>query len=357
MSHLEINLDNIAYNYNLLQEKVAPNALCAAVIKADAYGLGAKQVMKVLQQKACENFFVAHLDEALDLHDISKGNLFVLHGVDNIEAAKDIYHHNIIPVLNDHHQLAIYNEYGKMLEQKLPAILNFDTGMGRLGLDVTDVQKLNNNDFIDYAYIMSHLACADEPQHPHNQQQLQMLQELRRFFPNSKVSFANSSGIFLGKDYHFDLVRPGCALYGMNPTPGQSNPMKHVVTANARILQRRILEKDQYVGYGSTHLAKKGSKTLIAEYGYADGYPRALSNLGKCYAQGHYLDIIGRVSMDLVIIDASPLADHVFQTIKQVEIFGDNINIDDLASQAKIIGYEVLTGLGRRVSRNYLDQL
>jgi alanine racemase len=354
MSHLNIKLENIAYNYNLLKEKVSPNALCASVIKANAYGIGAKQAMKTLQQAGCKDFFVALLDEALDLHEISKDNLFMLHGIDNNKEAKVVHHHNIIPVLNDHHQISIYNDYAKILGKKLPAILHFDTGMGRLGLDLDDVQKIINNNFIDYKYIMSHLACADEPQHPHNQQQLQMLKKLRRFFPNSKVSFANSSGVFLGKDYHFDLVRPGCALYGINPTPGQPNPMKQVVTANARIVQRRILQKDQHIGYGSTHLAKKGNQILVAGYGYADGYPRSLSNFGKCYAQGQYLDIIGRVSMDLLIIDASAVPEQTFQSIKHVEIFGDNIKIDDLASQAKVIAYEILTGMGKRTLRNYL---
>ncbi len=354
MSYLEIKLNNIAYNYNLLKEKVAPNALCAAVIKANAYGLGAKEVMRALQGQGCKNFFVAHLDEALDLHDTSKNNLFMLHGIDSNEEAEAVHRHNVIPVLNDHYQITIYNEYGKKLGQKLPAILNFDTGMGRLGLDINDVEKILSNDFIDYKYIMSHLACADEMEHPHNKQQLQMLQELREFFPDKKVSFANSSGIFLGKDYHFDLVRPGCALYGVNPTPGQDNPMKQAVTANARILQHRVLEKDQYVGYGATHLAKKGSKILVIEYGYADGYPRSLGNLSKCYAQGYYLDIIGRVSMDLLIIDASALPDQIFQNVKYVEMFGENIKIDDLASQAETIAYEILTGLGKRVSRKYI---
>ncbi len=354
MSYLDINLENIACNYNLLKEKVAPYALCASVVKANAYGIGAKQAMKTLQKAGCKDFFVAGMDEALDLYKISKDNLFMLHGVESYEEAELTYHHNIIPVLNDHHQIDVYNDFGKKLNKKLPAILHFDTGMGRLGIDREDVQKIINHDFINYQYIMSHLACADEPQHPHNIQQLQMLQKLQKFFPNSKVSFANSSGIFLGKDYHFDMVRPGCALYGINPTPGQPNQMKQVVTANAKILQRRVLQKDQHVGYGSTHIAKKGSKILVAEYGYADGYPRALSNLGKCYAQGYFLDIIGRVSMDLMIINASAIPDQIFQSIKHVEIFGNNIKIDDLAAQAKIITYEILTGIGKRTLKNYM---
>ena len=168
------------------------------------------------------------------------------------------------------------------------------------------------------------------------------------------MSIANSSGIFLSNNYHFDLVRPGCAIYGMNPTSNKKNPMKTVVTINAKIVQRRILDQDQYVGYGASHLVKAGSKIFIVEYGYSDGYFRSLSNNSKCYVDGFYLDIIGRVSMDLTICDATILPQHLFQQTEYVEMLGEHITLEELAKNAGTIGYEILTNVGSRYQRKYI---
>jgi alanine racemase len=353
MSYVEINLTNLAHNYALLQDRVGPEAKCAAMVKANAYGLGITEVTRALRQAGCKDFFVAHIDEALSVHKHDVSNIFLLHGLSNVETAQIVYNCGIIPVLNSAEQIEIYNNYARSVEQKLPAVLNFDTGMGRLGLTLKDAENFNA-DYIKLEYIMSHLACPDEPKHPHNEQQLKALKEIIKLFPNIKVTFANSSAIFLNKNYHFDLVRPGAAIYGINPTPGQPNPMKDVVSINARVVQRRILDEDQYIGYGATKYAKKGSKLLVVEYGYSDGYFRNLDNGGTCYADGHYLNVIGRVSMDMTTIDASVMPENLFNNVQYVEMIGEHIKLDDIARQAGTIGYELLTSLGIRHHRKYI---
>jgi alanine racemase len=353
MSYLEINLRNVAANFKLLQTKVNYKTKCGAAIKANAYGLGIEQIAQTLERSGCQNFFVAHIDEALTLRKQTSSNIYLLHGIFDQETAKLAANYKLTPVLNSLEQVAIYNDYANSLAQKLPAILNFDTGMGRLGIVIKDIQNLKA-EFVDYVYVMSHLACADEPEHLQNKLQLQNLKEITKLFPETKVSFANSAGIFLGKDYHYDLIRPGCAIYGINPTPAIQNPMKTVVTIQAKIIQRRTLDHNQYIGYGASYLAKTGSKVFIVEYGYGDGYFRNLSNTSKCYVDGFYLDVIGRISMDLIICDASPLPESIFQQVTHTELLGDHIKLDELAKQSGTIGYEILTNLSPRYQRHYV---
>ena len=352
MSYIEISLGNLTANYLLLRNKLAQNIACAAAIKADAYGLGADEVSKALCDVGCRDFFVAHLGEAVITKN-AKCNTYLLHGVSSHEEAKIVAQNNITPILSSREHVEIYNQYCQSTNQKLPVILNFDTGMGRLGLAYSDINKLKY-DHLQLRYIMSHLACADESDHRHNQMQLDNLHKILPAFPGIKVTLANSSGIFLGSKYHFDMVRPGCALYGINPTPALANPMLNVVTIYARIIQRRILEQDQEVGYGATHRLVAGSKVFVVEYGYADGYLRSLSGHSKCFAGGQYLDIAGRISMDLAIIDASSLPESLFNQITHVELLGEHLPVDEIASAAGTIGYEILTNLSKRVRREYV---
>lgn len=202
--------------------------------------------------------------------------------------------------------------------------------------------------------VMSHLACADEPEHPLNERQLQEFTSLRRLFGDRAASFANSSGIFLGPAYHFDLARPGCALYGINPVPGRPNPVLPVAHLHARVLQVREIDHPQTVGYGATYRATTRTRVATVAAGYADGWLRTLSNRGSAYVGDIRVPIIGRVSMDLITIDVSSVPDiRIGQT---VELMGNRLSVDDVANAAGTIGYEVLTRLGSRLQRRYINE-
>lgn len=350
MSYIEINLTNLADNYELIKSKLDKATTCAAAVKADGYGLGASAVASTLSAKGCKDFFVAHIDEALTLRKTITSNIYCLHGLTTIEEAKTLEQAGIIPILNSVEQCQRYHDYAVSINKKLPAILNFDTNMGRLGLSINDNIPLEH---IECKYIMSHLACADDPEHTHNHKQFSNFLALKSKYPNYKYSLANSSGIFLDKKYHFDLVRPGCGIYGINPT-SSINPMKNVVSIFGKVLQKRTHCEDSEIGYGASAFLRKGSKSFIVEYGYADGYLRSLSNIAACYVKGYELPLKGRVSMDLLIFDATILPDHIFQQTEYVELLGNNITLDRLAKDAGSIGYEILTSLSRRVQRNYL---
>lgn len=352
MSFIKINLTNLAHNYNYLKNIVGPKVTCAAAVKANAYGIGDQQVVETLSKQGCNDFFVAHIEEALNLRKFTKANIYCLHGVLNMQESELLVRNNIIPILNTAKQCQIYNDYAKTQEKKLPAILNFDTGMGRLGISPNAKIEIEN---IDIAYIMSHLACADESEHEQNHIQLSEFKKLKNIFPGHKFTLANSAGIFLGQDYHFDLVRPGAALYGIETN--SKYPVLPVVSVYAKIMQIRTLEYDMHVGYGASALMPKGSVALIAEYGYADGYPRSLSNKAYCYYQGHYLKIMGKVSMDLIIIDATNLPEALLAEITHVELLGENIKLADLAAQVDTIGYEILTSLSKRAKKLFMPSL
>lgn len=353
-SYIQIDLNNLASNYNFLQKITGEHVLYGAAVKANAYGIGAEKVIHRLNRLGCENFFVAHLDEALQARSYTDSNIYYLHGPSSEEECKEINGHRIIPVLNSLQQVSLYNNFAKKQEQQLECVLHFDTGMNRLGIDISEIDKCDLTN-LNIKYVMSHLACADEPSHTLNQQQLNTFLKLTDNFPGCKFSLANSSGIFLGSDYHFQLVRPGCALYGINPTPTQPNPMQVVVSVYGKIIQKKILTSDSWIGYGASVKLKKHSKLFIVEYGYADGYIRALSNKAFCYAGGMKLPIVGRVSMDLLIIDASALTEREFHNLEFVELIGKNITLESLADQAGTIGYEIFTSLSRRFARRYVD--
>jgi alanine racemase len=359
-SILEIDLNRLVENYNILRSKLQQDTICAAVVKANAYGVGARHITGALASVGCEDFFVANLDEALDIrHSVSDENVYVLHGVDDKETAETCTSYNIIPVISSVPQLETWYKHCKNSDEKLPMVLHIESGMGRLGLQEEDLKYINKHHHLlsncSIRQVMSHLSCADEPDHPHNYHQLTMFKEILFDYFNykSKASLANSSGIFLGDDYHFDMVRPGCAIYGVNPTPHQANPMKNIITLKAKVLQKRILDYDYAISYGATYKASKGDKIAILEYGYADGYFRCLSNGSYVNYLGHKLPVIGRVTMDMIIIDASALQEQEFAKMDFVELINDEITVDEIAKRAKTIGYEVLTSLSPRAKRIY----
>ena len=360
---VEINLVNLAKNYRYIKDQTKPEAIVSAAVKANGYGLGAVEVVRQLFIEGCRDFFVAHLTESLILaecinHEILKQiNIYVLHGLTCIADAKICLDYKLVPVLNSLEQLSLWSIQTDAAAggSGCKAVLNFDTGLTRLGLSYKDALCIIEKNLlkdINISYIMSHLSSSDVIDAPSNQLQLQCMQKLSKMFNNLPVSFANSGGIFLPHEYHFDMVRSGAAIYGINEFPGHN--LSVVVTLNGRILQRRVLENDADIGYYGTYKALVGAKLLVVEFGYADGYKRSLSNRGLVYAEGYFLPIIGIVSMDLSIVDASSLPDDLFFSVQFVELIGKHIKLEDIAKKANSNGYEILATLGNRYDRKYV---
>ncbi|MCD6035159.1 MAG: dadX [Rickettsiales bacterium] len=352
-STLTINLSALEGNYRALATK-APSATTGAVVKANAYGLGAQPVAKTLYDAGCRHFFVAHLDEALELRPSlpNDSELYVFHGVHPGQES-EFFEHRLIPVLNTATQLTAWRRFSLDKEQALPAILHVDTGMSRLGFSHDVLTNLDLSG-LDIRYIMSHLACADTPKHSLNVEQKDHFATACKLFKNTKATLANSSGIYLGKEYHHALTRPGSALYGVNPTPEELNPMHPVVTLTSRILQLRTITKRTSIGYSATHILEPGCVVATIPVGYADGYFRSLSNKGYALLGKTRIPLIGRVSMDLITLDVTNVPENLRHEGAEVELLGQHITVDDLATDAGTIGYEVLTRLGNRYKRHWM---
>lgn len=357
LSSLNVDLAAIARNYLYLKNKLGNGTDCAAVVKADAYGLGAAAVAPALYAQNCRHFFVAHTSEAFDLPQLGESGktdaaIYILNGLTGSDP-REIAAKGFVPVLNT---LTDIETWATVAAGK-PAVLHIDTGMNRLGLGGRDVEELSTRkdllQKIDLRYVMSHLACADESSHPKNAAQLKAFRTLSAALDRPcRLSLANSSGIFLGVDYHFDLVRPGCALYGINPVE-DGNPMQGVITLKARILQVREIKESSTVGYGATYTINPPALTATISVGYADGYLRSLTGHGRVCVNGVRRPIVGRVSMDTIVVDITGMAD-----IKQgdwVELIGEHLPVDAVAKSAGTIGYEILTNLGNRYHRVYTN--
>lgn len=359
---LEIDLGAIRANYEALRARIG-SAACGGVVKADCYGLGAERIAPVLHEAGCRHFFVAHLEEGLALRPLLPGAaIYVLNGLppDANAVCADA---GLVPVLNAPEQIVLWRAEARRRERLLPAVLQVDTGMSRLGLSdaeqaalATDPQGLAG---LDMHFIMSHLACADEPDHSLSEAQLERFRLAYRLFAGLpgqsglRGCFANSAGIFLGTDYHFDCVRPGMALYGLNPLPEQPNPMRPVVRLSARVVQTRVVSAGARVGYGYTYTAPRSMRLATLAVGYADGWHRALGNRGAVFHAGQRLPIVGRVSMDSMIVDIDATPEGAIRPGDRVELIGPHQTADDVATAAGTIGYEILTALGSRYKRLY----
>lgn len=356
---LTIDLDAICDNWRLLRAKVGP-ADCAAVVKADAYGLGAQRVGPALAAAGCRHFFVAHLAEGMALRPLlpAQATVYVLHGAP-LGAEAECAAHGLVPVLNSRQQIDAWRGVARGLGQRLPAIVQVDSGMARLGLSAPELAQLTADssafDSIDVAYVMSHLACADEPQHPANAAQLASFVAARRLLPAAPATFANSSGIFLGAAYHFELARPGAALYGVAPVPGQPNPMRPVVRLQGKVMQTRTVEAGAAVGYSASWVAPQASRIVTVSVGYADGYLRSLSGRGSAWLGEVELPLVGRVSMDTITVDVSALPEGAIVPGTLLDLLTPQHNVDAVAARAGTIGYEILTSLGSRYERHYLS--
>lgn len=349
---LEIDIGAVKENY-LALKNLAVNAICSAVVKANCYGLGVTDVVPSLLQAGCTNFFVATLDEGIELRKIVPDkNIYIFHGVKKGEE-REFESSNLIPVLNDHYQLEVWSNFAKDKKVKPNAVLHFDTGMNRLGFCYPHAEEIKNSDLIkslNIKYVMSHLSCITVPEHELNGSQLERMNGIRKIFSGVPASLANSRGVVSGNQYHLDMVRPGAYLYGVSGTSGlfKSEP---VVTLKAKILQVRNLKEDGYIGYCGASLAKKGMRIAVTPLGYADGYHRILTGNSYAFYKGHKLPLLGRVSMDMTIWDISSVPENEINVGSEIELMGKNILIDDLACRAQTIGYEILTGLGGRYRR------
>ena len=358
---LTVDLDAIIANWRKL-EKTAVPAECAGVVKANAYGCGAEQVARALSGAGCKTFFVATLDEAAVVRAAvpATAAIYVLDGFfqNSGEAYARI---NARPVIGDLNELAEWDVFCRRTGWAGGAAIHIDTGMNRLGLTIVEAQgiipRINAGDH-GITLVMSHLACAETLNHPLNAKQLATFREIASLFSGVPASLSNSSGCFLGAAFQFDLVRPGCALYGINPTPEADNPMQPVVEVKARIVQIRNIEKGDSVGYGGTWSARRPTRLAIVASGYADGYFRAgSSNDGTRGAEvivaGKRCAVAGRISMDLMAIDVTDLDKSAVRRGHMVTLIGEGITIDELAHHFGTIGYEVLTNLGSRYARIY----
>jgi alanine racemase len=310
----------------------------------------------VLAGAGCKTFFVADLSEARRVRAVvAELAIYVLNGLlpGTTAAFADI---QARPVIGSLVELAEWDAFCAANDWRGGAALHVDTGMNRLGISINEAAALAPRIRAEkhgITLLMSHLVCADQPGHALNEQQIKLFREVRLLYRGIPGSLANSSGIFLGSAAHCDMVRPGAAIYGVNPTPGRRNPIRPVVELQARVIQVRTVPKGETVGYNATWTAKHATRIAVVAVGYADGYPRAASATdaapgADAIVGGTRCPIAGRVSMDLIAVDITALADYSVRRGDLVTLLGDEIGVDELATRAGTIGYEVLTSLGHR---------
>jgi len=360
---LTIDLAALVANWRELARRAAP-AQCAAVVKADGYGCGLKPVTAALAEAGCETFFVAHLAEGRRARAAApRATIYVLNGL--LPGTASAYAGcNLHPVIGSLAEFAEWRAFVATTAWHGGAALHVDTGMNRLGLSFDEAVWLTQQkqeERGELVLLMSHLACAEAPDHPLNAKQIAAFGELRAMYPGVPASLANSSGIFLGPDAHHDMVRPGVALYGANPTPLHINPMRPVVTLQAHVVQVRTVAAGETVGYTAAWTARRPTRIAIVSVGYGDGILRAASARddkpgAEAIVAGHPCPFAGLISMDLLALDVTDLPDDTPRRGDLVTLLGEDIGVDDLASHAGTIGYEVLTSLGRRYRRIFNDR-
>jgi alanine racemase len=357
---LTIDLNAIEANWKRLAGMTLP-VECAAVVKGDGYGCGLHPVTSKLTKAGCRTFFVADIAEARRVRAIvADATIYVLNGV-LPGTGPALAEANLRPVINSPTELAEWDAFVATSGWQGGAALHIDTGMNRLGLTVEEgvaIAARAKSEAHGFTLLMSHLACADTPSHPLNDKQIRLFRELRILYRGIPSSLANSSGIFLGGTVHCDLVRPGAALYGVNPTPGRANPMRPVIELKGRIIQVRHVGKGESIGYGAAYTTARPSRFAIVAVGYADGYARAAGTTkGKPGAEaivaGRHCPLAGRISMDLLAIDVTDLPEGAARRGDFATLIGGDIGVDELGAAAGTIGYEVLTSLGQRYHRIY----
>lgn len=357
---LTIDLAALQANYKTLRSAALP-AECAAVVKADGYGLGLEPIAAQLAQSGCTTFFVADLSEGKRLRKIVRdATIYILNGLPQ-GTAQVFADHNLRPVIGSMTELAEWDALTSVGKWDGGFALHVDTGMNRLGISVEEAAaiapRLNIQNH-GIRLIMSHFVASQFAENQRNQEQMLVFRDIRALFRGVPASIANSSGIFLGSSAHLDLVRPGAALYGVNPTPGKPTQMKPVIDLKVRIARLRDIAFGETVGYDATWTARRPSRIAIATMGYADGFPRAQSGSdqkagGTLIVSGKPCPIVGRISMDLIALDVTDLPPDSVKRGDFATVIGDGRDVDAVGDMFGTIGYEVLTSLGRRYARIY----
>ncbi len=356
---LNINLKAIRENYQIVKNKVDKKCIVAATVKANAYGLGINKVIPSLKKVGCKYFFVATTSEAIELRKIDKSIIiFILNGLVTSDLNL-IRKFKLVPVINNLNQLKKFERYQKNQRKSLNIALHFDTGMSRLGFDEKETEYLiyNKSQLItksNIMLVMSHLACADNDKSSKNKKQLQKFIKIKKHFPKSMHSLSNSAGVLLGKKYNFDMVRPGISLYGGNCKLNERKIYKNVVTLSAKIIQVRLINKNDTIGYGATYKAKSKMRVGTIPFGYADGFSRLFSNNYHAIFKNKKINIVGRVSMDLITVDLTRFRKDTKFENQEIEIINQDCTINKISTLINTIPYEILTNLGKRYQRRYI---
>ncbi|SFV35339.1 alanine racemase [Devosia crocina] len=358
---LTIDLGALARNWSAL-DKVSQGALTAAVVKADAYGTGIEMASKALHAAGARFFFVATPDEGVAVRTaLPDAHIFVLNGL--YPGAANLYiRQNLMPVLSSMEMLEEWLTKCVERNEAYPSAFHFDTGMNRLGFRLNEAVVVRERiGRLGYApqMVMSHLACADIPNHEKNRTQLALFSSVMNQFPGIPASLANSAGLMTGRAYHFQMVRPGIALYGGRAVVGRKNPMAPVVTLHAPVLQVREARTGETVGYGASYSLSRDSRLAVIGHGYADGFLRSLSSTNsrpgaKVFLHGKLCPVVGKISMDQSIVDITELGANLPRPGEGVEVLGPNVSLDEQADAAGTIGYELLTSLKGRYNRVYV---
>ncbi len=359
LTYLNVNLANLVHNYNVISHFVSPDEV-SVVIKSDAYGVGAEGIARALYGAGCRSFYVATIDEAVEIRNIlnQDAKIYCLNGINRGEEYYFL-EYRVIPVLNNFKQISLWGDLAEKLEIELPANIFFDTKMYRLGFDYHDAEKVKEilqSRRINIHFIMSHLSCAHLKDHEYNHLQLEKFKQLAAHFPNYKTSFCNSDGILLSEEFkQFDQVRVGINLYGYSSYSSELD-LKPVVSLYSTIIQLREIKEEGYIGYSALEKVTPGMKVAILAIGFADAYFLRQAKQLQLYIAGKKCNAIGLVSMDLLAVDVTGIKDQDLYEGQVAEIYGENISIETVGEISNTIRYGLLTSLGRRVKRNYVDK-
>ena len=353
---LSINLEAIQKNYMLMRQKSHP-ARAAVVLKANAYGLGLKEISEALFAVGTEDYFVTTIDEGIILRDVlPSAQIYILNGV--FKGTEEILQEkNLIPVLLSQEQVSLWKEHALKIGKKCKAILQVDTGMGRFGLSYEEAMALSQDikglAGIDLVYVLSHLSSATLSSHPNNPKELEKFKQVLKFFPKVPATLANSPGILLGSDYHFNMTRMGIALYGGAPCEDLPNLLAPVLSLKAKVIQVRSLKKDMPVGYDGTYVMPQDGRIATVNIGFADGFLRSLSNRGYGLIEGHKVPIVGIISMDWMSIDVTEVPESLIYPGSFITLLGESLTIDHVAKLGNTTSYDLISGLGSRFHRYY----
>ena len=360
---LTIDLGALADNWRALARRAAPGR-SAAVVKANAYGIGLTEAAPAFWAAGARVFFVAHLGEGLAARRLlpAEAAIYVLNGLERGAEPADYAERGLAPAIGGEEELARWSAFAVRRGRIFPCALHLDTGMNRLGFESLKHLKaaMERHGAASGAdLLMSHFVSSEIPGDPINSGQIKQFEAARAALPGLHASLANSSGMFLPARPIYDLARPGYALYGGNPTPGDPNPMRQAASLSIAIQQTRWVESGMTCGYNAQWTAKRRTRLATLLAGYADGLPRGAgatdSKPGAEVAiAGRRCPLVGRISMDLSIVDVTDLPEDAVRAGDRAELFGSSVDLDDFANRSGTIGYQVLTSLGPRYRREYL---